>query len=686
MNLWSARRLWPVFALVALSSLGYSQFVIGPMPREFAGNQKRYSPSGKIEPSFVGHTNTDSFFPQIHQSLGAKKVRPPHKSFKPKKSGGLKNRLTSGGLSGPSSSVTSTNFPGLGFNGWFPPDPHLAAGPDHLVTVVNSSVGFFSKTGTKLFEQTADVFFASLESTVTPAGLDFIFDPRVVYDKFNNRFIVLFLTQTQTPSPNSSFVVVAVSDDSNPMGDWDFFAYNTRRTISGADSWFDYPTIGLNQDGIVITGNMFGFASGFTGASILAIPTAGLYSGVGATATVFTVFDDFTIHTALSYTTSAHVFALSSYSFTAIRAWAFGSLTGTPTMTSIEIPVPAWTIAPDIAPGGTGSVGLDTIAFRMMSTAYRDGFIVGAHTTGTPDNRSQVRWYEVNLGTWPLSGQATLEQSGDINLPNFGYALMPAITKNVFNDISIIYTRSGTSTFGDLVRSSRIDTDTAGTISQPTLMASSTSPQRLLRWGDYFACVVDPFDDYTFWGIGQLTGDGIAWQTEIQSWEVSVDTGVDYAPTNVTTYQGTYVSGDLATVTTDDANGFQIDSDLIPGLGEYAGILADFVIPTDLDKLRQIKLTIDTGLTNDTTATGTLFFYNFNTGKYDYIKAFPLQPVAGTTQIGFTLKSKFSDYVGIGGQMQMIIRSHSPYRRNGVLPAPFSFSTDWLTINVRSYP
>ena len=43
-------------------------------------------------------------------------------------------------------------FTGLVNNGWSPPDPQMAVGPDHIVLIGNGAIAFFTKEGTPLFE------------------------------------------------------------------------------------------------------------------------------------------------------------------------------------------------------------------------------------------------------------------------------------------------------------------------------------------------------------------------------------------------------------------------------------------------------------------------------------------------------------------------------------------------------
>ena len=108
------------------------------------------------------------------------------------------------------------------YNGGYifiPPDPHCAVGPNHIVTVVNCTIQWYAKTGgaaqniQALGNQTVAVtnsFFQSLNP------VNALYDPKVIYDQYNGRFVVVALEQVT--SPNSSRVLFAVSDDNDPNG------------------------------------------------------------------------------------------------------------------------------------------------------------------------------------------------------------------------------------------------------------------------------------------------------------------------------------------------------------------------------------------------------------------------------------------------------------------------------------
>jgi hypothetical protein len=78
------------------------------------------------------------------------------------------------------------NFPGISFNGWFPYDATLAAGPEHVMAAVNARVAFYTKgTGTAVLQRTLVQWFSGVVQNAK------IFDPKVLYDQFAGRWVLL---------------------------------------------------------------------------------------------------------------------------------------------------------------------------------------------------------------------------------------------------------------------------------------------------------------------------------------------------------------------------------------------------------------------------------------------------------------------------------------------------------------
>jgi hypothetical protein len=465
---------------------------------------------------------------------------------------------------------------------------------------------------------------------------------------------------------------------------------NSEVDINGSDYWLDYPMVGYNKDAYVVGGNMFGFSAGFGGAQAFVIPSAGLYAGTGSTVTGFTMPGD-SPHPADGYNpTSDFVFAMQAASSTSIRLLAFGSLTGTPTLTTTNVAVQTWSQINNAPSGGAGA--LDTLSPRMLTGAYRDDFLLGAHTVVLPgQTRSSVRWYEFDLGNWPTSGVPSLAQFGNITLGAGQWALMPAITKNSFGDISIVYTRSSASIFSDLVISSRVAADPPGTIGAPTLIRgglASNNGGQATRWGDYFAAVVDPTDDATFWGDGEVTRADGWWSTEIMSWTVTTGGGgggggVDYDVIALSAFMGVYNAGTMAEVTASDNLTFDVDSVLRPGQGHFGAIQADFLIVEPSANVTSLTFSVEGNVDPGVSATGMVFLWNWNTNQYEYGKAFDVHKLGNDIQ-GTKIKDNPGRFVSPTGQVRMVFRAHDPFRRRGTTPSPFRLRTDLVKLNVKS--
>ena len=74
---------------------------------------------------------------------------------------------------------------GIPFSATVPPDVDMAAGPNHLIVVVNVAFEIFDKKGNSL---TGPVSFADFFDGTPGCSALGTFDPDVVYDTVNDRF------------------------------------------------------------------------------------------------------------------------------------------------------------------------------------------------------------------------------------------------------------------------------------------------------------------------------------------------------------------------------------------------------------------------------------------------------------------------------------------------------------------
>jgi hypothetical protein len=106
-----------------------------------------------------------------------------------------------------SNSILMKNFNGMGMTNSIPPDPHTAVGPNYIVTTVNTQVSIFDKDGNKIKTIDGTKWLAP---SVSNPGI--VTDPKVIYDHFNKRFVMDWLTVNTATS--QSYWTVSVSHDS----------------------------------------------------------------------------------------------------------------------------------------------------------------------------------------------------------------------------------------------------------------------------------------------------------------------------------------------------------------------------------------------------------------------------------------------------------------------------------------
>lgn len=156
--------------------------------------------------------------------------------------------------------VSLRNFEG---RDWFesrkadPPDPAVAAGPNHIVQMVNLAGQVNSKDGTLLSEFFLDKFFRAISTTGAAHSIS---DPIVVYDQSSGRFFASILDITD------GSVRLAVSE-TDPTQDWK--VYNIKFSQDG-NLCPDQPYMAVSSDKLAIGANVASNKCGQAGqASVL---------------------------------------------------------------------------------------------------------------------------------------------------------------------------------------------------------------------------------------------------------------------------------------------------------------------------------------------------------------------------------------------------------------------------------
>jgi len=494
--------------------------------------------------------NTSQFYPAIDAPF-VRHLLKPENYFDEGLGQGPPNNLVAGNVTKEKRGMVNTKFPAINATGWTPPDCTLAVGQNHVVATVNSSIAFFTKSGTKQFQQTFEQFFTGMPQTT------FLFDPKVFYDRVHQRFVTICLEKS---GADNSKMLLAISDDNDPNGTWHRYRFDTSLTLNGNEYWLDYPGWGYNKDAYIISGNMFPFASGgFGGVQFLVIPSASILSGGTISVTSLRDPNSGSVQIAEMIDPNVdRVYGINAWNTTRLGVYALENLTTTPAWQRTLVTIPAFT-PPSRDANSTNGRTLDSLDSRVYNASWRNGKLVAAHNT-TSGNLA-ARWYEINTGSWPTSGSPSLNQSGNIS-GDVDYH-MPAISQNAWGDIGLIFTRSSASITADIMYAARSAGDPAGTMGAPNLLESSAGNNYSQgRWGDYFKVDVDPVDDSTFWGIGMGVNASNGWTTSIFSFSLA-------APVSGWVRQdGVGLSG--VTVQFKDGGGNVVASGVTDGSGNYS--------------------------------------------------------------------------------------------------------------------
>jgi len=420
------------------------------------------------------------------------------------------------------------------FTATVPPDPDMAAGPDHLIAVVNVSFEIYDKEGNVLKSASS---YGSLFDGVEPmfnacAGPN-PFDPDVVYDESTGQFIL-------GVDGGGAFYCIGITTDGDPMGDWNLYAFWT--IPMDFSEFFDFPHMGVGVDAIYVGSNQFG--AGFLGGAVFAVSKAELAAGGPLNVVRQNVprFDstpqpanlhgaaEGTFPTGGPHYIMTEVFDGIHHS---VYAWddPFGannfSLAGDVDLAAASgVDCPAFSCFPISVPQAGSTVTLAGNDFRGQETEYRNGSLWTTQTLSCNPGSGVVnciRWAEIDPASvvpGPTDGggfliSATTDgviQAGVFSSNDGSHRWFPSITANACGDMAIGYSKSSTSTFPSVALTGQRRTDLAGQVRAEVDVIAGTesyrsfqNPASANRWGDYSGMTIDP-NGVDFWYIGEYAG------------------------------------------------------------------------------------------------------------------------------------------------------------------------------------
>jgi hypothetical protein len=410
-----------------------------------------------------------------------------------------------------------------------PPDSDGAAGPNHFVEFINGRFSVFNKSDGVKVQTMTDLRFWNQAGVTFPNTWD-VTDPRIVYDPSSQRWFASEVDFDPSGLVNTNRFLLAISATADPTGVWKAV---TIPSDPGGNNSADFPTLGLDAQGVYLSGNMLDTNLNAVGATVISVPKAALLSTSPSTAGL-TRFNN------LSYASRGEVLQpvicfdgtdrgnilstggigldMSGNSITNLALVSFqvqnpagpGLATlSSPTRLSVSpYTAPPFPLQPD------GSANLDNGDARFSAIVYEVGGVLYAvHGTQVGD-RAAVRWYRID----PVN--KTILESGTLNDPTKDL-FYPSIAVNTMGTVVIAYNASSASTF--LSSFAVIGTTSNGVTSfgQPLLLSSGlASYQRpdftgTSRWGDYSATSIDPADPTRFWTIQEVPASKTTWSTSV---------------------------------------------------------------------------------------------------------------------------------------------------------------------------
>ena len=416
-----------------------------------------------------------------------------------------------------------------------PPDPIGAAGLTHLVSVTNTSIEWFTKAGvidsSKRLGKNSTTHIGSFFQSLTP--LTGTFDPKVIYDQYSNRFVVVALEQTT--SPKTSRILLAVSKSSDPNSGWWFASINSNITINNIDSWADYPGLSVGSDAVYITANMFEFVGrqSYQGGRLWIIAKTPLYSGGNISSNIY---DYYSLASGNKYQSTyqpTQMFGtppsgvgtflvlysgLSSGTNESVNIISVNNPLSSPTFIGQDVPLlnidnttGNYLDAPQL---GTSTL-INTNDRRAQNAVWRNNALWTTFTvvpnSGSDANQVTAHWVKINtttLGTLSLSDQGDI---GGEDIAPGAYTFFPSIAVNSAGDAIIGFSASAPTIYPGAYYAGRYSTTPTGTVLTAQLVKAGLDYYIRLfngtrnRWGDYSGACVDPSDNVTFYTFNQYS-------------------------------------------------------------------------------------------------------------------------------------------------------------------------------------
>ncbi|MFM7231589.1 MAG: Calx-beta domain-containing protein [bacterium] len=398
-----------------------------------------------------------------------------------------------------------------------PPDVDGAVGPNHVVETLNNNYRFFNRnTGAVLSTISITTFW-------TPAGGSGYFDPKILYDPIQQRWIA---TAVSNAANVASSVLLGISQTNDPTGSW--YLYRVLGDSTGVN-WADFPCIGYNKNWVAINLNMFSNAANASaGAKCLVVDYPQARAGVFVAR--YITGTGFCSAPVITESATEETLYAPTHLSSASGTYRLDRITGTPSAPVYTVGTtrsrgltwaqPSGNILPQAAPlSGTSVCGATPCKLASQdsqlrtSPVMRNGSIWYTQTVGLPATggiqRTAVQWTKLDAVSGNvLDGGRIDDPTATATNGGFWYNYS-SIAVNDAGDVVLAMSRFSSSTYPSAAYAFRAGSDVAGTFRDPYVYKAGDDYYNKdfgsgrNRWGDYVRALQDPNDPKAFWVVSQ---------------------------------------------------------------------------------------------------------------------------------------------------------------------------------------
>lgn len=423
--------------------------------------------------------------------------------------------------------VVLQSFRGIPETNSIPADPYIAAGPNHIIATVNTSFAIWTKDGRFIKQIRAADFFSPVLFGASP------FDPKVSYDHFTNRWVMVWLDQDD--ASRAGWYLIAVSDDSDPNGSWNLWAMSSKLNgTTNSDSWGDYQGVGFDQSAIYLTSQQFVFNSGALYIKLRIIPKAQL---LGATPGAVNWFDIWNFKYPHLTTTTIFGTIRPSICYEAVTEYPLihapsgganfytllkvANPTTSPTVTLSNITVTSYSSAGNANQLGGGSMliegGGSSIRFEPT---VKNGKMWAVHSINNPAafGYSALHYTKIDITSSSLLEEMIYGASGF-------WHFYSGIAVDQDDNVGIVFNRSGTTEYVGAYFTSRLANAAPGFSGSFPIQTGKGNYVKDFgsgrnRWGDYSGIWLDPVTKTNFFAFSMYAAATNTWGTWVNEFRL----------------------------------------------------------------------------------------------------------------------------------------------------------------------